>query len=264
MSRSSLNYLDVMKIYSWNVNGIRAIQKKGFVDWVLKESPDILCLQEIKASSEQLDDELLNISGYIGFWNPARRKGYSGVATYFKKEPLSIAYGIGVERFDSEGRIMISTHDDFILLNVYFPNGQMGDERLKFKLDFYEEIINYCDYLTDKGIKVVICGDFNTAHREIDLKNPKANENNSGFLPVEREMLDKFLSHGYVDVFRYCYPEQVQYTWWSYRTRARERDIGWRIDCFYASGNMLNDIQDCRHLNEVEGSDHCPLVIILK
>lgn len=262
-----------MKLCSWNVNGIRSIQKKGFVDWVLREQPDVLCLQEIKASVEQLDESLVSINGYQSYWNPAQRKGYSGVATYIKESLLSsqgyglhirISNGLGIERFDSEGRVIAATFDDFTLLNIYFPNGGMGDERVQFKLEFYEAIIDYCDQIVKHGGKVMICGDFNTAHREIDLKNPKANENVSGFLPVERAMLDTFLGHGYVDVFRHLYPEQVQYTWWSYRTRARERNAGWRIDYFYVSENLLEQIDECRIMDEIEGSDHCPVALNLK
>lgn len=252
-----------MKLYSWNVNGIRAVQKKGFVDWVLQESPDVLCLQETKAGPEQLADELINIPGYQSVWNPAQRKGYSGVAAYFKRSPLAISTGIGVERFDSEGRLLACTYSDFTLLNVYFPNGKMGDERVEYKMDFYDAVIAYCDNLVREGRNIIICGDFNTAHQEIDLKNPQANTTTSGFLPVERKKLDMFLAHGYNDVFRYLFPERVQYTWWSYRTRARARDAGWRIDCFYVSPGILDRIVDCRHLVQVDGSDHCPIALIL-
>ncbi len=261
-----------MKLYSWNVNGIRAAQKKGFVDWVLREEPDILCLQEVKATVEQLDDVIINIEGYQSYWNPAQRKGYSGVATYIKntlvsslsKQPIKITNGIGIERFDLEGRVIVTDFEDFTLLNIYFPNGGMGDDRVQFKMDFYEAVIVYCNNIVNQGGEVIICGDFNTAHREIDLKNPKANENTSGFLPVERAMLDKFLAHGYIDVFRHLYPELVKYSWWSYRTKARERNAGWRIDYFYSSSNLLEDIVDGHILDDVEGSDHCPIALILK
>ncbi len=253
-----------MKIYSWNVNGIRAIQKKGFIDWVLGEQADIICLQEIKATVGQLDEELINIEGYQSYWNPAVRKGYSGVAVYVRTLPGEVINGIGVERFDVEGRVLISKFEEFTLFNIYFPNGGMGDDRVQFKIEFYEEVIACCNAIKNQGGKVIICGDFNTAHRNIDLKNPKANETASGFLPVERAMLDKFLSNGYVDVYRYLYPEQVKYTWWSYLFKARERNAGWRIDFFYVSDNMLDDIEDCQILDQVEGSDHCPVVLILK
>lgn len=255
----------IMKICSWNVNGIRAIQKKGFIKWVEEQRPDIICLQEIKANVEQLDDELLNVNGYRSFWNPAKRKGYSGVATYIREdlEPDEAIMGLGIDKFDNEGRLMLFHFEQFSLLNIYFPNGGRGDDRVEFKLEFYEEVIKSCDILREKGERLIICGDFNTAHHEIDLKNPKANEKTSGFLPVEREMLDKFLSHGYLDIYRCLYPEETGYTWWSYRTRARERNAGWRIDYFYISSDLINEVVDCSLLNEVQGSDHCPLILEL-
>lgn len=252
-----------MKICSWNVNGIRALQKKGFTDWISTEDPDILCLQETKAHPGQLPEEIVQIPGYKSYWHWADRKGYSGVATYTRQAPHSVNRHIGVEKFDAEGRVLITEYDRFMLFNVYFPNGQMGEERLRYKLDFYNTLIEYCDVLLKNGKEIIICGDFNTAHREIDLRNPKANEQRSGFLPVEREVLDQFLARGYVDAFRHLYPEKIQYSWWSYRTRARERGIGWRIDFFYVSLNMVEEIKDCRILDQVEGSDHCPIELYL-
>ena len=252
-----------MKIISWNVNGIRAVHKKGFPEWFKEEAADIVCLQEIKASVEQLDDSIKSIEGYSSYWNPARRKGYSGVATFVKGQALSCEKGLGLEEFDTEGRVIITKHENFSLLNIYFPNGQMGEERIKYKLEFYREVIRFCETLRKTQPKLIICGDFNTAHNEIDLKNPKANEKTSGFLPVEREMLDKFLSYGYIDVFRHFYPDKIQYSWWSYRTRARERNAGWRIDYFYVSQEMLGDILDCEILDNVQGSDHCPIALYL-
>ncbi len=253
-----------MKIYSWNVNGIRAAQQKGLLEWIATEQPDILCLQEVKATVDQLDAELVHIEGYQSFWHPAQRKGYSGVATYTRINPIETVKELGIDSFDSEGRVLISKFEDFTLLNIYFPNGGMGDDRVQYKLAFYEEIINYCNVIKNQGGKVIICGDFNTAHREIDLKNPKANETASGFLPIERAMLDKFLFYGYVDVFRHLYPEKIQYSWWSYRFKARARNAGWRIDYFYASCNVVDDIADCQILDQIEGSDHCPIALILK
>lgn len=246
------------------MNGIRAVQKKGFVSWVKSELPDILCLQETKARPDQLDKELTRIPPYESYWHWADKKGYSGVATYSLQKPHSVECHLGVERFDCEGRMIISEHHNFVLFNVYFPNGQMGDDRLRYKLDFYEELMAACNRRVQNGQKVIICGDFNTAHRDIDLKNPRENENRSGFLPLEREMLDKFLDSGYVDVFRQLYPEKIQYSWWSYRTRARAKNIGWRIDYFYVSENLIDDIKDCTILDEVEGSDHCPVALFIK
>jgi exodeoxyribonuclease-3 len=252
-----------MRIYSWNVNGIRAIQKKGFAEWVRDEQPDILCLQETKIHASQLDGLNLDLEGYHAYFSCGERKGYSGVATYTKEEPLSVAYGIGIEQFDNEGRIMVTEYPSFTLLNIYFPNGQMGEERLTYKLEFYDAIIEYCAQLRKQGKKLIVCGDYNTAHQEIDLKNPKANENYSGFLPIEREKLSEFLARGYIDTFRHLYPQEVKYSWWSYRFRARERGVGWRIDYHCVSDDLLPQVKDALILDQVMGSDHCPVVLHL-
>ncbi len=252
-----------MRIYSWNVNGIRAVQKKGFVDWVIKEQPDVLCLQETKAHLSQIDEELINIKGYHSYWNHPERKGYSGVALYTKTEPKNVEYGIGIDTYDEEGRIIVAEYEDFVLLNIYFPNGQMNDERLQYKLDFYDGVLDYCNERVAKGDRLIICGDYNTAHREIDLKNPKPNEKRSGFLPIERAWIDKFIQNGYTDTFRHFYPDTVKYSWWSYRFNAREQDIGWRIDYHFVSDNMLDRVDDALILNDVTGSDHCPVVLLL-
>jgi len=253
-----------MDIYSWNVNGLRAIAKKGFTDWVTEHSPDILCLQETKASLDQLDDELVNIPGYFSYFNSGKKKGYSGVAIYSKTEPNLVEYNIGIARFDEEGRIIIAHYPQFTLLNIYFPNGQRDEDRLSYKLDFYDAVLSYCNSLRENGKRLVICGDYNTAHREIDLKNPKANEKTSGFLPAEREWLDSFIQNGYVDTFRHFHPEQVKYSWWSYRFKARERNAGWRIDYHFVSEDMLEMLKSADILDQVQGSDHCPVVISLK
>lgn len=253
-----------VKIYSWNVNGIRAVKNKGFLEFIQKEEPDILCLQEIKVQADQLDEDLLNIRDYFSYWNYGERKGYSGVAVYTKTKPVSVDYGFGISKFDSEGRILILNYEKFALLNIYFPNGQMNDERLKYKLEFSEAVLEYCEELRNTGKKIIICGDFNTAHREIDLKNPKANENYSGFLPVERQWLDKLISYGYVDCFRERYPDTIKYTWWSYRFSARQKNIGWRIDYFFAMKDLMPQLEDSVILNEVEGSDHCPIALYMK
>lgn len=252
-----------MKIYSWNVNGIRAIQRKGFIEWIKREKPDILGLQETKANKSQLDDELINIEGYFSYFNSAEKKGYSGVAIYTRIKPISVAYDIGIEEFDREGRVIIAEYDGFTLLNIYFPNSQKGDERLDYKLRFYDTIIEYCDNLKLQGKKVIICGDFNTAHREIDIKNAKSNENSPGFMPIERDYFSKFLSHGYIDTFRYFYPDKEKYSWWSYFFKARERNVGWRIDYHLVSENMIDEVKDADILNDVMGSDHCPVALYL-
>ncbi|MGI6435727.1 MAG: exodeoxyribonuclease III [Syntrophomonadaceae bacterium] len=253
-----------MKIYSWNVNGIRSVFNKGFMEWMQTEEPDILCLQETKAGPEQLHRDLLEVPGYQSYWNIGAKKGYSGVATYVREMPVDCSISTGIDILDGEGRLIITRHAAFTLLNVYFPNGQMNNERLQYKLQFYEALMNYCEDLKKEQPALIICGDFNTAHRAIDLKNPKNNEKRSGFLPVEREVLDRFLNLGYVDVFRLLYPEKVQYSWWDYRTRARERNAGWRIDYFYASEPLLPLIDDCTILDQVAGSDHCPISLHLK
>ena len=219
------------RILSWNVNGIRAIQKKGFIDWVLKESPDILCLQETKAHPEQLSDELLNINGYKSYFSSSIvKKGYSGVAVYTKQEPVKVEHGFGIPKFDDEGRIIIADYKSFTLINIYYPNGKMSAERLQYKMDFYDAFLNYANDLVKKKKKLVICGDVNTAHKEIDIARPKENEKVSGFLPIEREWMDKFLNNGYHDTFRIFNQEPEQYTWWDMLTRSRERNVGWRID----------------------------------
>lgn len=252
-----------MKICSWNVNGIRAVLNKGFLAWMLEEAPDILCLQETKASPDQLRSELLDVPGYFSYWNHGERKGYSGVATYVRHQPTRVDTCTGIQILDVEGRLIISEHPEFTLLNIYFPNGQMNDDRLQYKLRFYKALMDFCEALHKREPRVIICGDFNTAHREIDLKNPKSNEKRSGFLPVERELLDQFHKRGFVDIFRRLYPEKVQYSWWDYRTRARERNAGWRIDCFYATEEVVPLVSDCRILEHVQGSDHCPIVLEL-
>ncbi|MCX7695640.1 MAG: exodeoxyribonuclease III [Caloramator sp.] len=250
-----------MRIYSWNVNGLRAIAQKNFFEWIAEENPDILCIQETKLQENQLKDELKNIDGYYSYFSFADKKGYSGVATYTKKRPIDVKYGIGIEEFDREGRIVITEFNEFTLLNIYFPNGQMSDERLDYKLRFYDAVLDYCNSEVEKGKRLIICGDYNTAHREIDLKNPKANEKYSGFLPIERAWIDKFIENGYIDTFRYFYPDKVEYTWWSYKFKAREKNIGWRIDYHFVSKNFIDSVKDVRILTDVMGSDHCPIMI---
>ncbi len=251
-----------MKLISWNVNGIRAVLKKGFWNFVEEHQPDILGVQETKIQEDQLLDELLEVEGYHVFWHSARRKGYSGVATFSKPEPLRTQYGLGIERFDDEGRVLITEYPEFLLFNIYFPNGQRDQGRLDYKLDFYAELLDYLDALKAQGKRLVICGDYNTAHKEIDLKNPKQNEKTSGFLPVEREWIDRYVEHGYVDTFRLFHPDEPeQYTWWTYRFGARSRNIGWRIDYFFVSENMVPFVKGAAILPEVMGSDHCPIVL---
>jgi exodeoxyribonuclease-3 len=252
------------QLLSWNVNGIRAIYKKGFLDWFKKENPDILCLQETKAHPDQLVDELKNVDGYESFFSAAERKGYSGVVTYTKLKPIKVQQGIGKKEFDSEGRFIITEFDDFTLFNIYFPNGKASKERLQYKMEFYDSFLKHCKKLLKQNKKIVICGDVNTAHKEIDIARPKENSDVSGFLPQEREWIDKFLAAGFLDTFRIFNQEPDQYTWWDMITRARERNVGWRIDYFYASENLKNNIKSASIHSSVMGSDHCPIELELK
>jgi len=250
-----------MRIISWNVNGIRAAEKKGFLDWLTQERPEVVCVQETKAQPEQLSKKLLQPENYHTYWHSAERKGYSGVAT-FSQKPLEAQEGFGDPEFDAEGRVLITEHDGFRLLNCYMPNGGMGPERLDYKLRFYAALLEWVDAQHAAGKQLIICGDVNTAHKEIDLARPKENEKTSGFMPIEREWVDKFLEHGLVDAFRAFYPfSPEQYTWWSYRTRARERNVGWRIDYFLVSEGLMSRVQDCTILSDVMGSDHCPIAL---
>ncbi len=253
-----------MKIISWNVNGIRAVYKKGFLDWFKKENPDILCIQETKAHPEQLPDDLLNVAGYKSYFSSSIvKKGYSGVAIYSKQEPIKVEHGFGIPKFDDEGRIIIADYKKFVIMNIYYPNGKASDERLKYKMDFYDTFLNFANDLKSKGKKLVICGDVNTAHKEIDIARPKENENVSGFLKIEREWIDKFVSHDYIDTFRMFNQEPEQYTWWDLVTRARERNVGWRIDYFFISENFKKNLVNAFILPDVMGSDHCPIGITI-
>ena len=252
-----------LNILSWNVNGIRSVQRKGFCDWLAKESPDILCVQESKAHPDQLDVELLSPPGYKTYWSSAEKKGYSGVGIFTKQEPLSVSHGFGVERFDREGRILIVEYPRFILLNIYFPNGKQNEERLRYKLDFYDETLRYTDRLKKTSKKYIVCGDYNTAHTPIDLSRPKENENVSGFLPAERAWIDKFIAHGNVDIFRKFHQGPGHYTWWDFKTGARERNVGWRIDYHFVSNDLVPLVKHAKILHHVMGSDHCPVEIQL-
>jgi len=253
----------MVKILSWNVNGIRAALKKGFLQWFRRESPDILCLQETKAHPSQLSPELLRPEGYHAFWSCAERKGYSGVGVYSREKPLKVKRGIGIERFDAEGRMLEVEYEHFTLLNIYFPNGQRNGERLRYKLDFYDALLDYLTGMGKRGRKLVISGDYNTAHKPIDLARPKENEGVSGFLSVERKWLDKLESKGFFDTFRWFHADPDHYTWWDLRTAARQRNIGWRIDYHFVSENLKEHLKDAFIMPEVSGSDHCPVGILI-
>jgi exodeoxyribonuclease-3 len=246
------------KFISWNVNGIRAVEKKGFVDILHELDADVFCLQEIKAMPEQLPKTLTHIDGYNVYWYPAKRKGYAGVCTYSKKEPVNMLYGMDIAEHDGEGRVLTLEFDDYFMVNAYFPNAQPGLARLDYKLAFNRDIHNFVDRLAEKKT-VVICGDFNVAHKPIDLANPKQNEKNPGYSLPEREWMDTFIGAGYIDTFRKFNQEPEHYTWWSYRFNARAKNIGWRIDYFCVDPASEARIKDAAILDNIFGSDHCPI-----
>ncbi|HVN78086.1 MAG TPA: exodeoxyribonuclease III [Terriglobia bacterium] len=253
-----------IRLYCWNVNGIRAVQKKGFFPWFCGASPDILCLQETKAQTDQLEKSLVEVEGYESYWCSAERKGYSGVATYTRRKPLSVKQGFGIPEFDSEGRVLITEFPEFTLFNVYFPNGKRDQVRLDFKMEFYRAILQHWEGLRKAGKRLVICGDYNTAHKEIDLARPKENATVSGFLPIEREWMDGLVRSGYVDTFRLFNQAAGQYTWWDMMTRARERNVGWRLDYFFVSQDLTPKVNNAWICPEVMGSDHCPIGLELE
>ncbi len=252
-----------MKLISWNVNGIRSVYNKGFVEWFTRESPDILCLQETKANIDQFPPSLLENADYKVFHSSAEKKGYSGVAT-FSREKILDTKKLEKHEYDSEGRVLVHEFEEFYLLNCYFPNGQRDHKRVPFKMEFCDIVLTRINKLKKKK-PVIITGDFNTAHTEIDLANPKTNKKTTGFLPEERAWMDKFIEQGWVDVFRHFHPQEVgHYTWWSNFYGARERNIGWRIDYFFVSKDFLPRIKGAHILPAVKGSDHCPVVLELK
>jgi len=256
--------MPVTKVLCWNVNGIRSIYKHGFSNWLNQEFPDILCLQETKATPDDLSLGLRHPPGYFDFWNNPLKKGYAGVATFSREEPLEIRTKFENLKFDAEGRALITKHKGFMLYNVYFPNGKKNAERLKYKMDFYDVAFEDMEKHRRKGEKLVICGDYNTAHNEIDIARPKENSKISGFLPIERAWLDTLESKGYIDIFRYFNQEPGQYTFWDVKTGARERNIGWRIDYFFITPNLLPNVTHAGILKDITGSDHCPISLILK
>ncbi len=251
------------RILCWNVNGIRAIWKKGFPEWLTKENPDVLCLQETKAQPDQLTEEVLKYNGYKSYFFSAEKKGYSGVAVYSREEPISVKSGFDNPDFDNEGRVLEVEYEKFILYNVYFPNGGRGPERVKYKLDFYDQLFRRAQEMRKKKKNIVICGDYNTAHKEIDLARPGPNAKVTGFLPEERAWIDKIIDMGYIDIFREYNKEPAQYTYWDQITRARDRNVGWRIDFYMVSSEMKDMVKNAKILPEVMGSDHCPIELEL-
>jgi len=259
-----------VKILSWNVNGIRSVEKKGFLEWFAKEKPDMLCLNETKAEPGQLSPELIQppvttrgaakgASPYTSYWASAKKKGYSGVAIYTREVPLDV-HPLGIAEFDAEGRALVADFRDFSLIAAYFPNSQEAGARLDYKLAFCDAILKCCNKLVQKGRHFILCGDYNIAHTPIDLARPKENEGNAGYLPEERAWMDIFTAAGHVDTFRYFHPgEGGHYTWWSYRMNARERNVGWRIDYHCVDAAFMPLVKSSKIRPEVQGSDHCPV-----
>ena len=252
-----------MKLISWNVNGLRAVIKKGFKEFFEKEDADIFCIQETKMQQDQIDDEIKSLfSKYNCYWNSAIRKGYSGTAVFTKQKPLNVTYGIGIEEHDQEGRIITLEFEKFYLVNCYTPNSKRELERLEYRMTWEDEIKNYLLKLNETK-PVILCGDLNVAHEEIDLKNPKTNRHNAGFTDEERGKMTELLDAGFTDTFRYLYPEKIEYSWWSYMGHAREKNVGWRIDYFIVSNDFRENIKEAKIYSAVMGSDHCPVGIEL-
>lgn len=251
-----------MKLVSWNVNGVRANHKKGAWQWLIDESPDIFMLQETKAHPDQMPDEVRDPLGYFPYFDHSKlKKGYSGVALYSKIEPLHVEHGLGIEEFDNEGRTIIAEFEKYVVITSYFPNGGGGQDRLDYKMRYYDAFLKMINKYKKQGKSVIFCGDVNTAHTEMDIARPKENSNRTGFLPIEREWIDKVIKDGFKDVWRDLYPKKVQYSWWDMKTRARERDIGWRIDYFFVSEDIADKVTRATIHNDVHGSDHCPVSI---
>lgn len=251
-----------MKIVTWNVNGIRSCSKKGLVEFAERENADILCLQETKAHPDQLEKDLLHLMNRKSYWSSALKKGYSGTVTYLKKEPLSVKRGIGIRKFDTEGRFVVTEHESFILYNVYFPNGSTREERHLYKQEFLKKFTAHLKKKVDRGEEIVVLGDYNVAHKDIDVYDPKGLCKTSGFLPEEQEWFSQFLETGFIDLFRHFHPnEPHHYSWWSYRERARIANRGWRIDYICCTKGLLGRIQSVDILDEQMGSDHCPVVV---
>ena len=249
-----------MKLISWNVNGIRACLTKGFAETFKKMNADIFCIQETKCQPEQVE---LEFEGYTSYWNSAERKGYSGTAIFTKKQPVNVTYGIGIEEHDKEGRIITLEFENFYLITNYTPNAKRELERLDYRMVWEDEIRKYLLELNKKK-PVIMCGDLNVAHEEIDLKNPKTNKGNAGNTNQEREKMTELLNAGFIDSYRYLYPEKIEYSWWSYMGHAREKNVGWRIDYFIVSNDFRENIKDATIYTEILGSDHCPVGLEIK
>jgi exodeoxyribonuclease-3 len=251
-----------MKIISYNVNGIRAAIQKGFIPWLSQENPDIICLQELKAEEVQVDLAEIASLGYHIYWQSAQKKGYSGVAIFTKMKPVSVQYGCGIEKYDLEGRVIQANFENYSVISVYMPSGSSGDERQSFKMEWLVDFQAYTHELRKTYPNLIIAGDYNICHRAIDIHNPKSNANSSGFLPEEREWMEEYINQGFVDTFRWKHPTlEHQYSWWSYRANAREKNLGWRIDYILASQAMTSSITNASILADIKHSDHCPITL---
>lgn len=249
------------KIITYNVNGIRSALSKNFLEWLLASNADIICLQEIKANPEQIDLSIFEKAGYFNYWYPAQKKGYSGVAILTKIKPTQVTYGMGIEKYDNEGRFLRADFDDISVASVYMPSGSSGEERQGFKMEWLQDFTQYITELKQTRNKLIICGDYNICNKAIDIHNPKSNANSSGFLPEERAWFDAFLADGFVDSFRQFNQEAHQYTWWSFRFNARAKNLGWRIDYNIVTQNLQDKLVGARILAEAKHSDHCPCVL---
>ena len=249
-----------MKLISWNVNGIRACINKGFKEFFQKANSDIFCIQETKCQKDQIE---LEFEGYKSYWNSAEKKGYSGTAIFTKKEPIDVKYGIEIEKHDKEGRVITLEFEKFYIVNIYTPNSKRELERLDYRQEWEDEIRKYLLKL-NQSKPVIMCGDLNVAHEEIDLKNPKTNKGNAGFTNEEREKMTELLNAGFIDSYRYLYPEKIEYSWWSYMGHAREKNVGWRIDYFIVSNDFRENIKDATIYTEILGSEHCPVGLEIK
>ncbi len=252
------------RIVSYNLNGIRSALNKGLFEWFAESSPDVLCIQETKAQPDQVELEAFRKMGYRDYWHSAEKKGYSGVLILTREKPDHVEIGMRNPRYDAEGRVIRADYGELSILDVYIPSGTTGDIRQEIKMAFLDEFLNYLNELRKSKPKLLVCGDFNIAHNEIDIHNPAGNKNNSGFLPEERAWMDKFVAHGYIDTFRHFNKEPNHYTWWDLKSGARERNVGWRLDYFFVSENLLPSVSRAFIMPEVMGSDHCPVGIVLK
>lgn len=257
--------MHMLKLFSWNVNGLRAAYRKGFLEWLHETQPDVLGIQETKCHPEQLDEALRQPPGYHTYWASAEKKGYSGVALFSKRKPQAVQIGLGISAYDREGRTIVADYGDFVLITAYFPNGSRDHSRVPFKMAFKADFLDFCNDLRASGRSIVFCGDVNTAHQAIDLARPKQNQQTTGFLPEERAWIDTIVAQEYVDSFRALYPDQTgAYSWWSYIGGARGRNVGWRLDYFFVSEDLRPKIVDAAIHADVLGSDHCPVSLTLQ